>query len=172
MSLTVPISDDSYILHTDASGEDIGACLHVCRKDEELPVGFFSRQLKPAERNYSVTELESLAIVAVLKYFEFYIYAKEVRVVTDHKPCLALLNGSTLNKRLLRFALTLQLYPIVLVHRAGVNHANADGMSRQNWSNCDYRPTVATVGDQIVSPEPILGGGDVGVPTRGETRAE
>ncbi len=71
VSLTVPISDDSYVLHTDASGEGIGACLHVCRKDEELPVGFFSRQLKPAERNYSVTELESLAIVAALKYFEF-----------------------------------------------------------------------------------------------------
>ena len=113
-----------------------------------------------------------MAIVAALKYFEFYIYAKEVRFITDHKLCLALLNGSTLNKRLLRFALTLQLYPIVVVHRAGVNHANAYGMSQQNWSDCDYRTTVATVGDHIVSPEPILGEGDVGVPTSGETREE
>ncbi len=69
---------------------------------------------------------------------------------------------STLNKRSVRFALTLQQYPIVLVHRAGVNHANADGMSRQNWSDCDYRSTVATVGNQIVSPELILEGGRCG----------
>ncbi len=61
-----------FFLYTDASGEGIGACLHVVRGEMDLPVAFFSRQLRGAEKNYSVTELETLAIVSAVKYFEYY----------------------------------------------------------------------------------------------------
>ena len=56
------------MLYTDASGDGIGGCLHVISSDGEKPVAFFSRQLRPAEKNYSVTELESLAIVASISF--------------------------------------------------------------------------------------------------------
>ena len=72
--LTIPSISDIFTLHTDASGFGIGACLHVIRDDQELPVAFYSRQLQGAEKNYSITELETLAIVASLKHFEYYIY--------------------------------------------------------------------------------------------------
>ncbi len=122
-----------FVLYTDASGAGVGGCLHVVREREELPVGFFSRQLRPAERNYSVSELECLAIVASLKQFQFFVYSKEVTVVTDHKPCLALVKGSHLDKRLLRFALVIQQFNASIMYRPGKLHANADGMSRQAW---------------------------------------
>ncbi len=55
--LCVPRQDDEMVLYTDASGDGIGACLHAVRDDVELPMAFFSRQLRPSEPNYSVTVL-------------------------------------------------------------------------------------------------------------------
>ncbi len=39
-------------------------------------------------------------------------YGKPLRIVTDHKACLALQSGRGLNRHLLRVALTLQGRPI------------------------------------------------------------
>jgi len=158
--LFIPAPDDVFTLYTDASGMGIGGCLHISRDSNELPVGFFSRQLKPAEKNYSVSELESLAIVASLKHFEFFLYAKGVTVITDHKPCLSLVDGCHLNKRLLRFALVLQQFNVSLVYRPGKLHANADGMSRQAWPSPDVK--AAQMGSSDLSLSQILAGGDVG----------
>ncbi len=154
--------DDDLKLYTDASGDGIGACLHGVRDGEELPIAFFSRQLRPAERNYSITELESLAIVAALRHFERLVYAKPVEIVTDHKACLALLSGKGLNKRLLRFALALQDRPIKITFRPGAQHGNADGFSRQSWC-LDKMKIEPDPGGISLSPAPSLGGGDVGL---------
>ncbi len=103
--------------------------------------------------------------MASLKYFEFYLYTKSVVVVTDHKPCLALMEGSSLNKRLLRFALALQQFDVQIIHRLGKSHSNADGMSRQAWPDDDEAA-------QCLSDSPpgrILAGGVVGGGMRSET---
>ncbi len=63
--------EDCFVLYTDASGGRVGACLHVRKEEQELPVAFFSRQLRGAEKSYSVTELEGVAVV----------------VYTDHHAC-------------------------------------------------------------------------------------
>ncbi len=138
----------------------MGGCLHVSRGKDEFPIGFYSRQLRPAEKNYSVSELECLAIVSSLKYFEYFVYGKDVRVVTDHKPCLALSNGSYLNKRLLRFALVFQQFNVTLQHRPGKLHANADGMSRQAWPTAGEDSAFDVLSD--LPPGQILGGGGGG----------
>ena len=130
-TLTIPSPSDSYSLHTDASGSGVGACLHVIRDGAELPVAFFSRQLQGAEKRYSVTELESLAIVAAIKHFDFYLYGTSFEVITDHKACTALLTSRALNTRLRRMALFLQDRDIAITFRAGKLSGNADGFSRQ-----------------------------------------
>jgi len=50
--LNVPVCGDIFVLHTDASGVAIAGCLHVNRIGEELPVAYYSRQLRDAERRY------------------------------------------------------------------------------------------------------------------------
>ena len=70
--LTIPNASDSYRLQTDASGLGIGAVLSVIR-EEEMPVAYYSRQLRSSEKNYSSTELECLAVVAAIKHFECYL---------------------------------------------------------------------------------------------------
>ena len=106
--LTIPSVLDQFSLQTDASGFGVGACLHVCRDGEQLPVAFYSRQLQGAEKRYSITELETLAIVSALKYFEFYLYGTHIHIVTDHKACTALLTSTVLNTRLKRMTIYLQ----------------------------------------------------------------
>ena len=56
--LTIPSQEDCFSLHTDASGLGVGATLNVVREGVEFPVGFYSKQLQGAEKNYSATELE------------------------------------------------------------------------------------------------------------------
>ncbi len=103
------------------------------RFKRELPAAFYSRQLRGAESRYSVTELESLAILESLRHFDHYVYGAEVRVVTDHRACLALNTSSHLNKRLMRMALKIQQYDVDIEYRPGRLNGNADGLSRQNY---------------------------------------
>ncbi len=63
--LNVPGPDDIFVLQTDASAGGVGAVLNVVRGDQTLPVAFFSKQLQGAERRYSATELEALAVYTV-----------------------------------------------------------------------------------------------------------
>ena len=131
VSLIIPSVLDSFSLHTDASGFGVGACLHVQRGEEELPVAFYSRQLQGAEKNYSITELETLAIVSALKYFEFYVYGTSLVIYTDHKACTSLLTSTILNNRLKRMAQHIQDKDLTILYRPGKESSNADGLSRQ-----------------------------------------
>ena len=51
--LVIPCNNDSYILHTDTSGQGTGAVLSVCRSGQEKLVSFFSHQLRDRETLYA-----------------------------------------------------------------------------------------------------------------------
>jgi hypothetical protein len=57
-----------FILTTDASTVGLGAVLSQVQKGIERPVSFASRQLKKAERAYSASYLETLAVLWATKY--------------------------------------------------------------------------------------------------------
>ena len=79
-------------LQTDASIDDIGP------DNQERPVAYASRTLHAAEKNYGITELETLAVVEFVKHFRLYLYQQDVIVETDHiavKTVLSKANPST-----------------------------------------------------------------------------
>ena len=50
------------------------------------PVAYYSRKLSGPELNYSVSDIEMLAVVASLKEWRCYLEGRPFTVVTDHKP--------------------------------------------------------------------------------------
>ena len=56
------------------------------------PVAFASRALSPPERNYSITELETSAVVWAVSHFHSYLYGHCVTVYTDHSAVKAVLD--------------------------------------------------------------------------------
>jgi transposase InsO family protein len=119
-----------FILQTDASGIGISGVLSQIVQGEEHPVGFVSRQLNKAEKNYTTTELECLAVVWSIGQFESFLLDKPFKVVTDHSALVWLAKMKHTAKRPMRWALALQEYSFTVQHRAGKANANADALSR------------------------------------------
>ncbi len=140
--LNVPVSSDVFVLHTDASGRGVGAVLNIIRDDREVPVAFYSKQLRGAEVRYSATELEALAVVKAVTHFLPYLYGRHFTVVTDHMALTSLMKSRVLNRRLQGFALKLMEYSFDIIYRPGPDNDNADGLSRQAWPDEDEAAVV------------------------------
>ena len=123
--LTIPSQEDCFLLHTDASGLGVGTTLNVMRDEVEKPVAFFSRQLQGAEKNYSATELEGLAIFKAIHFFDHFLYGTKFTVMTDHRALVYLLKSKRLNKRLYGWMLKL----LDFVYKPGKSNLDADGLS-------------------------------------------
>ncbi len=163
--LFVPVANDCFCMYTDASGDGVGACLYVVQDELELPVAFYSRQLRGAEKNYSVTELESLAIVSAVRHFEYFLYKRSVAIYTDHRACVSLLSSKHLNRRLIRFSLKLQGMDVTIKYKPGSMIGNADGLSCQSWTTEPETEKESSPLD-CCQPQPRgvgLGGGPVGL---------
>jgi hypothetical protein len=131
--LAHPNYDKPFILHTDASTIGIGGVLSQTQDDgQEHPIAYISRTLTSAEKNYTATELECLAIVWALTKLRPYLHGSKFTVVTDHSALQWLMRFNGTNQRLLRWSLELQPYKdyITIKHRPGKAHSNVDPLSR------------------------------------------
>ncbi len=79
--LVYPSFDRPLVLEMDASITGIGAVLSEPQEGSLLhPVAYVSRSLSQSERNYSITELETLAVVWAITYSHPYLYGHSVTV--------------------------------------------------------------------------------------------
>jgi hypothetical protein len=117
-------------LTTDASNEALGAILSQRHIGQDLPIAYASRTLNNAERNYSTTEEELLAIVWSCKQYRPYLYGRKFTIVTDHKPLTLVFNVKDPSSRLLWWRLKLEEFDYQVVYKSGVRNTNADALSR------------------------------------------
>ena len=130
--LTPPDWGKPFHVTLDASGWCLGAILW--QEDEEgreRPIYYASRQMSPAERNYTATEREALAVIYACKKFRHYLLGYEVIFHTDHDALKYLVNKPDLSGRLARWILLLQEFNYTVVVKSGKSNCNADYLSRQ-----------------------------------------
>lgn len=97
----------------------------------ERVISYWSRILKSAERNYSPTEREALALKEGLIKFQPFLEGEEVTAITDHAALTWTRTYQNVNRRLLSWGAVLSGYPkLKIVHRAGRVHSNVDPVSR------------------------------------------
>ena len=148
--LAYPDFTKEFTLATDASDEGLGYVLGQVQDGREVVIGYAGRKLLPAEKNYSVTEREALALVAGIRHFRSYLYGVHFKVFTDHSAVRWLMQLKEPSGRLARWALLLQQYDFVIIHRAGHSNGNADALSRR-----PYGPVIATFDSSGVQIERV-----------------
>ena len=129
--LAYPKFDKPFIVYTDASTIALGAILQ--QKDEdgiEHIITYASRTLYQHEKNYSITDLECLAVIWAIKHFHHYLHEQKFLIITDHSALTHLKNMANPVGRLGRWLMTLNGYDFEITNRSGKQHSNVDPLSR------------------------------------------
>ena len=116
----------------DASNVAVGSalCQATGKNEMDQPVAYASKQLTPAERNYSTTERECLTMVFSVKKFRHYLICNPVVFFVDHMTIKYLVNKAELNGRLARWVLLLEEFDYTVEYKPGKMHLQADHLSR------------------------------------------
>ena len=139
--LSYPIFEQDFVLEMDASVKGIGAVLSQQLDDGRLhPVAYASRSLSIAERKYSMTELETLAVVWAAQHFRTYLYGHNAMVITDHSAVKSVLETRGSSGKHARWWLKVfgcGMGQVKIVYRPGRENAQADALSRNPVSSAD-----------------------------------
>jgi hypothetical protein len=150
--LISPNPEEPFIMETDASDYALGACL-LQRHNEGLhPVAFYSRKLTSAELNYQIYDKELLAIVAAFKEWRVYLEGSkhQVQVYTDHKNLTYFTTTQVLNRRQVRWSISLATFNFRISYRKGSENTRADALSRR----ADYMENREAVSHAIFQRNP------------------
>ena len=128
--LARPDFNREFTVQCDASNDAIGAVLSQEFDDGEHPIVYIHRVLTRAERNYSTTEKECLALIWSIKKLRPYLEGSSFRAITDHSALRWLQNLREPSGRLARWALGLQQWDVRIEHRKGAHHRVPDALSR------------------------------------------
>ncbi|GBO03898.1 Retrovirus-related Pol polyprotein from transposon 17.6 [Araneus ventricosus] len=135
--LKQPDGSKPFRIRTDASSYALGAVLTQGEGSEEHVIEYASRLLIPAERNYSTTEREALAVVWALEKFRGYFESQEIIIASDHQSLKWLMSIQSPSGRLARWALQIQSFNPKIEYTPGKANVLADMLSRPTNLNED-----------------------------------
>lgn len=131
--LRAPDPSKDYILHTDASNVAMsGVAQQYDEKGELHPVAYWSKSFNPAQRNYSTTDRECLALVTALEHFKTLLEGHKYVCLTDHRALIYLMKNQDSTPRLNRLMLRLAPYEIKVKYLPGKDNHGADLLSRDD----------------------------------------
>ncbi len=132
--LAYPNFDSPFVLHTDASDQGLGAILYQHQDGKLRVIGYGSRTLTAAERNYHLHsgKLEFLALKwAVCEKFRDYLfYAPHFTIYTDNNPLTYVMTTAKLNAVGHRWVGELSDFRFDIKYRPGKSNIDADTLSR------------------------------------------
>ena len=140
--LTYPNFNKPFEIHTDASDYQLGSVV----SQDNKPIAFFSRKLNKAQRNYTVTKKELLAILETLKEFRNILLGQDITIFTDHKN----LTYKVFNtERVMRWRLICKEFGPKLVYLKRNKNIIADAISRMK-----LKPTPKSLSNDSVLEVP------------------
>jgi hypothetical protein len=121
-------------MYTDASNVALGVALVQLGDDGKTlcPVAFASSKFSATQAAWATIERECYSIVYGLKKFEHILFGSEINVWTDHDPLTYISKVCPASPKLMRWALCLTRFNIVVRHIAGKHNVMADLLSRPN----------------------------------------
>ena len=142
--LAYPDFERPFHLYTDASQSALGYILSQTIEGREHVISYGGRELNLAEKRYSTTEREALAVVDGIKRYRPYLSGAKFYVHTDHGSLSWLMNVKDPTGRLARWALQLQQYDFEILYRPGSSNGNSDALSRRAYPSASIEPLPVT----------------------------
>lgn len=136
--LSVPDFDFEFILETDASNSGLGAVLSQEFDGKIKVIAYVNKNLSEAERKYTTSEKECLAVVWAIWKYRPYLDGYRFRVITDHRALLWLHKLKNPTGRLDRWTLQLLEYNYKIEYRKEIRHVVQDALSRMNGPDNEY----------------------------------
>ena len=126
----------------DASDLAVGAVLGQRVEGKPYVVYYASKTLNEAQRNYTTTEKEFLALVYDLDKFQSYLIGSDIVIFTDHSALKYLLTKQNSKARLIRWVLLLQEFNIQIRDKKGVKNVVADHLSTLTIAHNTHNPPI------------------------------
>ena len=126
----------------DASDLAIGAFLGQRKEGKPYVVYYASKTLNEAQRNYTTTEKELLAVVYALDKFRAYLVGSDIVIFTDYSSLKYLLTKKNSKARLFRWVLLLQEFNLQIKDKKGVENVVADHLSRLTIAHNTHNPPI------------------------------
>ena len=124
-----PSEDHTFILDTDASDTAVGDELLQLIDGREHVVSYGSYVLTAEQRKCCTIWKELLAILRFCCQFRYYLLGHKFVVCTDHDSLVWLLGFKNIEGQLSRWIQELSQFDMVVTHRHGNLHVNADALS-------------------------------------------
>ena len=105
-------------------------------------VYYASKTLNEAQRNYTTTEKELLAIVYALDKFRAYLVGSDIIIYIDHSTLKNLLTKQNTKARLIRWVLRLQEFNLQIKDKMGVGNVVADHLLRLIIAHNTHNPPI------------------------------
>ena len=126
----------------DASDLAVGAVLGQRAEGKPYVVYYASKTLNKAQRNYTTTEKELMAVVYALDKFHAYLIGVDIIIFTDHSALKYLLTKKNAKARLIRWVLLLREFNLQIRDKKGVENVVADHLSRLTIAHNTHNPPI------------------------------
>ena len=129
--LVFPDWNKEFHVHVNASSIALGIVLAQSGEGNiDHPISFESRKLSTAEKNYTTTEREGLAMVYALQKFRHYLIGSHFKMFTSHYSLKYLVNKPMLGGSICKWLLLFQEYDFEIIVKPRRLNLGPDHLSR------------------------------------------
>lgn len=142
--LRIQRPDLPYSVETDACKDQVGCALFQSHEDRTRhPIGFWSRTLNAAERNYSASERECLGVIWTIQTLRSYLERRHFTLYTDHQALKWMMDLTDVSGRIARWRLRLLEFDLEVKYKKGADNMIADAISRlSTWGYTRDEPDL------------------------------